>query len=69
MFYTDKKESFFKCREISMGYHIQIRPDRSLLLCRQASKWSLWDVVFHENTSRLSLQFDRLYFDWPKYIE
>ena len=28
-----------------------IRPDRSLLLGRQTSKWSLLDVVFHENDS------------------
>ena len=32
-----------------MEYHIPIRPDRSLLLGRHFSKWSLWDVVFHEN--------------------
>ena len=31
-----------------MEEHIPIRPDRSLLLGRQASKWSLWDMVFHE---------------------
>ena len=34
-----------------MEDHIPIRPDRSLLLGRQASKWSLWDMVFHENYS------------------
>ena len=34
-----------------MEDHIPIRPDRSLLLGRQTSKWSLWDVVFHENNS------------------
>ena len=33
-----------------MEDHIPIRPDRSLLLGRQTSKWSLWDVVVHENT-------------------
>ena len=27
------------------------RPDRSLLIGRQICKWSLWDVVFHENDS------------------
>ena len=32
-----------------MEYLIPIRPDRSLLLGRQTSKWSLWEVVFHEN--------------------
>ena len=32
-----------------MEDHIPIRPDRSLLLGRQTSKWSFWDVVFHEN--------------------
>ena len=36
-----------------MEDHIPIRPDRSLLLGKQTSnsKWSLWDVVFHENNS------------------
>ena len=29
------------------------RPDRSLLIGRQTTKWSLWDVVFHENDSNL----------------
>ena len=33
-----------------MEDHITIRPDKSLL-GRQTSKWSLWDVVFHENNS------------------
>ena len=33
-----------------MEDHIPIRPDRSLLLGRQTSKRSLWDVVVHENT-------------------
>ena len=32
-----------------MEDHIPIRSDRSLLLGRQTSTWSLWDVVFHEN--------------------
>ena len=36
---------------IFMEDHIPIRPDRSLLLGRETSKWSLWDVVFHENNS------------------
>ena len=36
---------------ILMEDHIPIRPDRSLLLGRQTSKLSLWDVVFHENNS------------------
>ena len=35
-----------------MEDHIPIRPDRSLLLGRQTSKWSLRDVVFHENNSK-----------------
>ena len=30
-------------RVIFMDDHIPIRPDRSLLLGRQTSKWSLWD--------------------------
>ena len=34
-----------------MEDHIPIRPDRSLLFSRQTFKWSLWDVVFHENNS------------------
>ena len=34
-----------------MDDHIPLRPDRSLLLGRQTSKWSLWDVVIHENDS------------------
>ena len=34
-----------------MENHIPIRPDISLLLGRQTSKWSLWDVAFHENNS------------------
>ena len=32
-------------RVIFMENHIPIRPDRSLLLGRLTSKWSLWDVV------------------------
>ena len=36
-----------------MDYHIPERPDRSLLIGRQTTKWSLWDVVFHENDSNL----------------
>ena len=46
-------------RVIFMEDHILIRPDRSLLLGKYTSKWSLWDVVFHEKTD-----FDemRLYF-------
>ena len=38
-------------RVIFMAYHIQIRPHRSLLSGRQTSKWSSWDVVFHENNA------------------
>ena len=34
-----------------MEDRIPIRLDRSLLLGRQTSKWSLSDVVFHENHS------------------
>ena len=40
-------------RVIFMEDHITIRTDRSLLLGRQTSKWSLWYVVFHENNSTL----------------
>ena len=32
-----------------MEDHILERPDRSILIVRQTSKWSLWDVIFHEN--------------------
>ena len=38
-------------RVIFMEDHIPIRPDRILLLDRQTSKWSLWEVVFHANNS------------------
>ena len=41
----------FSIRVIFMEDQILIRPDRSLQLDRQTSKWSLWDVVFHENKS------------------
>ena len=34
-----------------MEDHIPIRPDKSLLLGKQTSKWSLLDVVFKENNS------------------
>ena len=40
---------------IFMEDHIQIRADRSLLLGRQTSKWSSWDLVFHENDFYLKL--------------
>ena len=43
-----------------MEEHIPIRPDRSLLLGRQASKWSLWDMVFHENNSNPTQQFTKI---------
>ena len=33
-----------------MEDHIPIRLDKSLLLGRQTSKWSLWNAVFHEKT-------------------
>ena len=38
-----------RSRVIFMEDHIPVRRDRCLLLSRQTSKWSLWDVVFHEN--------------------
>ena len=38
-------------RAIFMEDHIPERANRSLLIGRQTSKWSLWDVVFHENYS------------------
>ena len=37
-----------------MEDHIPKGPDRSLLLGKHTSKWSLWDVVFHENNSNYS---------------
>ena len=45
-FYPDSEifNSIFN-RVIFMEDHIPIRPDRSLILSRQASNWSLWDVV------------------------
>ena len=39
-----------------MEDQIPKRPDRSLLIGRQTSKWSLWDVFFLENNSK------RIYF-------
>ena len=42
-------------RVIFMENHIPIRPDRSLQLGRQTSKWSLWAVGFDENNSRFSV--------------
>ena len=44
------------CRVIIMEDHIPVRADRSLLLGRQNSKRSLWDVVFHENKSKIKYQ-------------
>ena len=41
-------------RVIFMEDYIQIRPDRCLLLGRQTSKQSSWDLVFHENDSKLT---------------
>ena len=41
------------CRVIFMEDTIPIRPDRSVLLGRQSYKWTLWDVVFHENNFKL----------------
>ena len=43
-----------KYRVIFMEDHIPIRPDKSLLLGRQTSNWSLWDAFFHENNSRIN---------------
>ena len=40
-----------------MEDHIPIRTDRSLLLGRQTSKWSLWDVVFHGFNFELAESF------------
>ena len=44
-----------------MEDQIPIRPDRSLLLGRQTSKWSLWDVVFHENNQGSGFQEKMIY--------
>ena len=41
-------------RVIFMEAHIPERPDRRLLRGEQTSKWSLWDVVFHETDSKLN---------------
>ena len=40
-----------RCTVIFMEDHIPLRPDRSLLLGRQTSKWTLWNVAFHENNA------------------
>ena len=45
-------------RLIHMEDHMPIRPDRSLQLGRQTSKWSLWDVVFHENNSDSCIEWN-----------
>ena len=39
-----------------MEDHIPIRPDRSLLIDRNTSEWSFWDVVIHENYSKFFLE-------------
>ena len=36
--------------------HIPERPDKSLLISRQTSKWSLRDMVFQENNSNTTLE-------------
>ena len=41
----------YRSSVIFMEDHNPVRPDRCLLLGRQTSKWSLLDVVFHENNS------------------
>ena len=38
-------------RVIFMEDQIPLSSDGSLLFGRQTSKWSIWDVVFHENNS------------------
>ena len=40
-----------------MEDQIPERPDSSLLLGRQTSKSSVWDVVFHENDSTIGTWF------------
>ena len=44
--------NLFEYRVSFMEDQIPIRPDRSLLLGRQTSKWSLLGVFFHENDSK-----------------
>ena len=39
-------------RVIFMEDHIPLRPGNSLVNGRQTSKWSLWDVIFHENSTK-----------------
>ena len=46
-----------QCRVIFIVDHIPIRPDLGLLLGRQTSKWSFWDVVFYENNSKIQRVF------------
>ena len=43
-----------------MEDHIPERQDRSLLIGRQTSKWSLWDVIFHENYSNSHLCMQKI---------
>ena len=44
-----------------MEDHIPKRPDRSVLLGRQTSKWCLEDVVFHENNSTNATDYYRTF--------
>ena len=46
-----------------MEDHIQIRPDRSLVVGRQTSKWSLWDVHQKQDQTYQLPQID------PKFIK
>ena len=41
------------CRVIFMEDLIRLRTDRSILIGKQSSKWSLLNVVFHENKTIL----------------
>ena len=41
----------YLCRLTFEEDYIPMSPNRSLLLGRQTSKWSLRDMVFHENNS------------------
>ena len=50
---VDKKSSTIV---IFMEDHIPESPDRSLIIGRQTFKWSLWDVVFHENNYKWNLK-------------
>ena len=62
-----RKVQFLKMNRVFfMEDHIPIRAERSLLIGRQNSKLSLWDVVFHENNSFYIIKPTNIYIGCPK---